>query len=188
MIRTALALLMILTICTTTSIAQERDARTHLKQITDDIKSIENNPVIINHIIASNKMSRDISNSEIALKDNQWRRELITNQYNFINSVLNADASRELKKIKNNRSNTYGEIFIMNNKGLTIAMTQPTSDYWQGDEAKWQETFQENGQRFHLGDVEFDESAQAFTAQVSAPIKNSARENIGAITFGILME
>tara|TARA_Y100000296_G_scaffold22821_1_gene26977 strand:+ start:588 stop:1154 length:567 start_codon:yes stop_codon:yes gene_type:complete len=187
-IRTALALLMILTICTTTSIAQERDARTHLKQITDDIKSIENNPVIINHIIASNKMSRDISNSEIALKDNQWRRELITNQYNFINSVLNADASRELKKIKNNRSNTYGEIFIMNNKGLTIAMTQPTSDYWQGDEAKWQETFPANGQSFHLGDVEFDESAQAFTAQVSAPIKNSARENIGAITFGILME
>ncbi|MEC8066911.1 MAG: PDC sensor domain-containing protein [Pseudomonadota bacterium] len=188
MIRTALALLITITIFTTTSIAQERDAGLYLKHISDDIKSIESNPVIISHIIASNKINRDISNSEILLKDNQWRRELITNQYNFINSVLNADASRELKKIKNNRGNIYGEIFIMNNKGLTIAMTQPTSDYWQGDEAKWQETFPANGQSFHLGDVEFDESVQAFTAQVSAPIKNSARENIGAITFGILME
>jgi hypothetical protein len=33
------------------------------------------------------------------------------------------------------------EIFIVDNKGLNVAQTDPTLDYMQGDEAKFQKTF-----------------------------------------------
>jgi hypothetical protein len=33
------------------------------------------------------------------------------------------------------------EMFVMDAKGLNVGQSDVTSDYWQGDEAKWQKTY-----------------------------------------------
>jgi hypothetical protein len=61
-----------------------------------------------------------------------------------------------------------------------------TTDYWQGDEAKWQETFGDGSGATHISEVEFDDSTGAYQTQVSLPLRDpETGELIGAITFGI---
>ena len=74
----------------------------------------------------------------------------------------------------------------MDNHGLNVAQSVETSDYWQGDEAKWQKTYGNGSGDIHISEVEFDESTGSYQSQVSMPIKDPATgELIGAITFGI---
>jgi len=63
-------------------------------------------------------------------------------------------------------------------------MTDKTSDYWQGDEAKFKKSYNGGSGAVFVDDVEFDDSAQAYLCQVSVPVKDGA-EVIGAITIGV---
>jgi len=72
----------------------------------------------------------------------------------------------------------------MDNQGGNVAMTDKTSDYWQGDEAKFQKSFNGGAGAVFVDEVEFDDSAQAYLVQVSVPVKDN-NTVIGAITIGI---
>jgi len=76
------------------------------------------------------------------------------------------------------------EIFVMDNQGANVAMTDKTSDYWQGDEAKFQKAFNGGAGAVFIDAVKFDESAQAYLVQVSVPVMDGDQA-IGAITIGI---
>ena len=43
---------------------------------------------------------------------------------------------------------TFAEIFVMNRMGANVAMTGKTSDYWQGDEAQFTESFKKGKKRY----------------------------------------
>ena len=75
----------------------------------------------------------------------------------------------------------------MDDQGANVAMTNKTSDYWQGDEAKWQESFKDGVGAVHVGDIEFDESADDYLVQVSVPVMKSGKA-IGAITVGVNLD
>ena len=78
------------------------------------------------------------------------------------------------------------EVFVMDNKGLNVAQSALTSDYWQGDEAKWQKTYLVGPDALHISEVEFDDSTGYYQTQASMPITDpNTNEVIGAITFGI---
>jgi hypothetical protein len=80
----------------------------------------------------------------------------------------------------------FTEIFAMDAKGLNAAQSVVTSDYWQGDEAKFSESFGIGPDAVHLGEIEQDESTQTFQSQVSITITDPATgAPIGAITAGI---
>ena len=67
-----------------------------------------------------------------------------------------------------------------------MAQSAATSDYWQGDEAKWQQTYAAEDGALHISEVEFDDSTGFYQTQASMPIVDPATgEKIGAITFGI---
>lgn len=77
-------------------------------------------------------------------------------------------------------------VFAVDNRGLNVAQSVESSDYWQGDEAKWQKTFGNGSGDIHISEVEFDESTGSYQSQVSMPISDpSTGELIGAITLGI---
>lgn len=79
------------------------------------------------------------------------------------------------------------EAFVMDNQGANVAMTDKTSDYWQGDEPKWQESFKGGVGAVHISDVKFDDSTQTYTVQVSVPVMDGGKA-IGAVTFGVDVE
>ena len=77
----------------------------------------------------------------------------------------------------------------MDNKGLNVGQSDVTSDYWQGDEAKWKKTFLVGPNAVFIDKVEEDESTQQFQSQVSLSIVDPATNIvIGAITIGIDVE
>jgi hypothetical protein len=76
------------------------------------------------------------------------------------------------------------EIFVMDNQGANVAMTDKTSDYWQGDEAKFQKSFNGGTGAVFVDAIKFDESTQAYLVQVSVPVMDGDQA-IGAITMGI---
>ena len=74
----------------------------------------------------------------------------------------------------------------MDAKGLDVAQSTLTSDYWQGDEAKWSETYPVGPDAVQIGEIEQDESTQVFQSQVSIAVTDPATgEVIGAITVGV---
>jgi hypothetical protein len=78
----------------------------------------------------------------------------------------------------------YDEIFVMDNLGANVAMTDKTSDYWQGDEDKFIKSYNGGNGTIFIDKVKFDDSTQAYLVQVSVPVKDGGK-TIGAITIGI---
>jgi hypothetical protein len=75
----------------------------------------------------------------------------------------------------------------MDNQGANVCMTDKTSDYWQGDEAKFKNSYNGGKGSIFVDDVEFDDSAQMYVSQVSVPVIDDGKV-IGAITFGVDVE
>jgi hypothetical protein len=74
----------------------------------------------------------------------------------------------------------------MDAKGLNVAQSTVTSDYWQGDEDKFSMSFGAGADAIHLGEIEQDESTQAFQSQVSITIVDpQTGAPIGAVTAGV---
>lgn len=74
----------------------------------------------------------------------------------------------------------------MDARGLNVAASDVTSDYWQGDEAKFSETFPNGAGASHISEVEYDESTQTYQAQISFPIVDPvSNEVVGAATVGV---
>jgi hypothetical protein len=74
----------------------------------------------------------------------------------------------------------------MDRHGLNVAASAITSDMWQGDEAKFTETYSIGAGAVHFSEVELDESTQRYQAQISVTIVDpSSGEPIGAMTVGV---
>ncbi len=77
------------------------------------------------------------------------------------------------------------EAFAMDNQGANVGLNALTSDYWQGDEPKWQNSFNNAQGGIEISKVEFDKSANAQLQQVSLPILDAKGQVIGAICTGL---
>lgn len=144
---------------------------------------------VISAIKAQNERHAGLGASDIDKMDKQWRAEVKGNGEQMIAKVLANELSAFLKQVKSDSQGLYTEIFVMDNKGLNVGQSDVTSDYWQGDEAKWQETFAKGPDALHISEVEEDESTQTFQSQVSVPISDpSTGAVIGAVTVGVNVE
>ncbi|EKM9274487.1 hypothetical protein PV457_000320 [Vibrio cholerae] len=154
--------------------------------VQTELKQISADPLIIEAIKLQNAKNANLTQSEIDQLDKQWRAEVGQSDTPMIQSVLNTPASQKLMEIQNASNGKITEVFVIDNKGLNVAQSEVTSDYWQGDEAKWQNTYSKGVGAFDISDIEEDESTQVFQAQVSYTVVDpSSGEAIGAITVGI---
>ncbi|MEM6906087.1 MAG: hypothetical protein AAF568_09355, partial [Pseudomonadota bacterium] len=130
-----------------------------------------------------------VSQADIDGQDQAWRAQVGQSSAPLIDEVMGTPASAQLAEIRDGGQGLFTEIFVMDNKGLNVAASDITSDFWQGDEAKWQETYQVGAGSVHISEIEFDESTQTFQAQVSLTVADPDNAApIGAITFGVNVE
>ena len=73
------------------------------------------------------------------------------------------------------------EAFVMNDRGTLVCSVRETSDYWQGDERKWQQTVVEGKDAF-VEEPAFDVSTGKYGIQLSVPVTDGAKR-IGAVTL-----
>lgn len=139
-------------------------------------------------IVAQNKETASLDQGAIDTLDKKWRAEVDAASKPMIEGILANNLSAYLKKVQDESEGLFTEIFAMDAKGLNVGQSSVTSDYWQGDEAKWQKTYAVGADSLHISDVEQDESTQTFQSQVSIPVLDSAGNPIGAVTFGVNVE
>lgn len=137
------------------------------------------NPVIISMVKAHN--NKNITLSDIQELDSQWRAT--SGLASFMLPYFDNPAVEALSDLESDADYVM-ESFVMGNQGGVVAATNKTSDYWQGDEAKFTESYASGSGRVHVGDVEFDDSAQAYLVQISVPVISEGSA-IGAITIGV---
>jgi len=165
----------------------------HVAPATEFAKSVVvkwiSDPAVIAAIKAQNAKHAALSEDEIIKLDKQWRAEVDAGDKPLISAVLGNDVSKFLTAKKEEAGGAVTEIFVMDNKGLNVGQSDVTSDYWQGDEGKWQKTFLAGPDAIFVDEVEKDESTQMLQTQVSVSIKDPAtNEAIGAITVGLSIE
>lgn len=144
------------------------------------------NPELIAAINAQNAAHADLNDDAVIALDQQWRAEAGAGGGPLINQLLSAPVSNWLQDQQTATAGFVTEVFIMDNKGLNVAQSVETSDYWQGDEAKWQQTYSVGPNALHISEVEFDDSTGFYQSQASLAITDpSTGQVIGAVTFGI---
>ncbi|MFA8442763.1 type IV pili methyl-accepting chemotaxis transducer N-terminal domain-containing protein [Yoonia sp.] len=143
-------------------------------------------PALIAAINAQNAEHDGLSEDGVIALDQQWRAEAGEGGGPLIDKLLSASVSQWLMDQQASTAGFVTEVFIMDNKGLNVAQSAQTSDYWQGDEAKWQQTYAVGPDALHISEVEFDDSTGFYQSQASLAITDpSTGEVIGAVTFGI---
>ncbi|NLC71045.1 MAG: hypothetical protein GX751_06785 [Desulfuromonadaceae bacterium] len=136
-------------------------------------------PIIINAVKTENAKGKTIA--QIKETDAKWMATAGVDD--FMRSLMESEVGKHLVAIRSSRP-YIAEIFVMDNQGANVAMSDKTSDYWQGDEPKWQKSFNNGQGAIFIDDVKFDASSQAYLVQVSVPVKDGEKA-IGSITFGI---
>jgi ABC-type transporter Mla MlaB component len=80
------------------------------------------------------------------------------------------------------------EVFAMDDQGANVGQNNLTSDYWQGDEDKWKNSFAAGKGGVDVGKAKMDKSAGSVLQQVSLPLADAEGTIVGAITFGVAVD
>lgn len=154
-----------------------------------ELRAWINDPVIVAAIKSQNARTSGYDNARIDALDAAWRDGVGQTDTALIQEVLQNAAADFLRARVAASGGTISEAFAMDQHGLNVAASAPTSDYWQGDEAKFQMTFGTGPDAIHVSEVEFDESSQTYQGQISVVVIDpSDNRPIGAITIGVNAE
>lgn len=119
--------------------------------------------------------------SRIRSIDISWQTETANNTR--MQALLKNPCAMRLRALTESRAG-YREAFVMENQGALVCLTRKTSDYWQGDEAKWQKSFAEGRGALFVDEPALDESTGVKLIQISVPIMDEGKA-IGVLTVGI---
>lgn len=153
--------------------------------VVKDIRGWVQVPVVLISVEAQNKRYAAIEQSRIDNLDKQWRAETKEQNQPLIAAVLSNPLSSYLTQIQAASDGLYTEIFVVDNKGLNVGQSSITSDYWQGDEAKFQKTYPLGPTAVFVDKAELEEKSKTWRAQVSLTVTDAAGKAIGAVTIEI---
>ena len=155
------------------------DSGKYVALAKDELAALGQDKAIVKAIRAQNKEGKSLDS--IKRLDSVWKGEDGIAEY--MEPILNGKCAKHLKKLVAERPYLM-EIFIMDNQGANVAMTDKTGDYWQGDESKFQKSFANGKGAIFVDEVEFDKDFGTDLLQISVPVMDKG-EAIGAITFGV---
>ncbi|MTI04123.1 hypothetical protein E1180_01150 [Roseibium denhamense] len=153
------------------------------------IAEIASSGEVIEAVKAQNLETAGHDQAKIDELDKTWRAEAEAVDQPMIDSVLDNSLSGYLADLQDGSDGLFTEIFVMDAKGLNVGQSDVTSDFWQGDEAKWSDTYGAGAGSVHISELEQDESTQLLQSQVSVPVVDpDSGQPIGAVTFGVNVE
>ncbi|WP_432454541.1 substrate-binding periplasmic protein [Agarivorans sp. QJM3NY_29] len=155
---------------------------------TEKISEWVNNPQVIRAVEQSNQRTSSLTDANLA-DLNSGLQKIPTRLQAKVDSIINSELSDYLEEIAANSAGLYLEIIVFDARGVNVGQSQPTSDYWQGDEAKYSQTYLQGNGAMFIDDINYDASTRNFLVQVSLTISSAANDNpIGGVTIGIDIE
>ncbi len=115
---------------------------------------------------------------EIAQIDKEWpgqEWEVLRSRYLLEELNLICEELRRLARLP------VVELFMTDRRGVLVASTNKTTDYYQADEEWWQRAFNGGLGSVHRSELEYDESSQAEAWALAAPIFDADGDVQGVI-------
>lgn len=136
-------------------------------------------------VAAQNQQIGNIDQAKIDELDNQWKAEREAADKPLIAATLSSPLSVYLARLQGKSLGLYAEIFVMDKNGLNVGQSSVTSDFWQGDEGKFQNTYDVSETALFIDEAEWDDEAKIWRNQVSFTVTDDANAKIGAVTVEI---
>lgn len=146
------------------------------------VKRLAANKVVIEGVKQQN--AKHMSLGEIKQIDKEWTS---TKEVTSFKKSLQTNPSGAYLRKHVTRNPTYGEAFLTDNQGANVAAYPATSDYWQGDEEKWSESFNKGHGKVYVGPVKYDDSSKTHQAQISVPVMDGD-QTIGVLVVGVKLD
>lgn len=153
--------------------------------LVDEVKQWLSAPVVEIALNAQNRRYSGISLQEIEALDQQWRREREARSQPLIAATLNNPLSTYLTQIQALSSGLFTEIFVVDSYGLNAGQSAITSDFWQGDEAKYQKTFEVGIGAVFIDEPEEHQATKTWRAQLNLTLVGSNGQPNGSATVEI---
>lgn len=135
--------------------------------------------VIVRAVRAENARGKSLA--QIREQDLQWIAA--PGVTDFMRSLMTSACGRHLRSFQ--RTTPYfAEIFVMDSQGAIVAMTNKTTDYWQGDEAKFIRAYNNGAGAIYISEVAFDDSTRTDLVHISVPVVDNQKV-IGVIALGV---
>ncbi len=139
------------------------------------------NSVIVSAVKAQN--SKRVTLAEIKKIDQEWKDA--EEELEIHNQMLTGKCADEVRNLVG-KLVAVGETFVTDNQGANVCQNELTGDYWQGDEAKWKNSFNGGKGGIDIGVEKLDRSSNMVLQQVSLPVVDKDGKVIGAITYGVM--
>jgi hypothetical protein len=160
--------------------ANERQIPEHLIEL---VRKWIQHPTTIMTVRRWNERHDGITKADIKRLDQAWKQQLTESEQPLIARIHGSPLSSFLVRKKAELGGRLFESFVMDRHGLTVGLSSVTSDYLQGDEAKFQKSYGAGRNGVHFGPVERKAETGHRTQQVSLTITDPRTdEPIGAIT------
>ncbi|KAA0598129.1 hypothetical protein FZ942_03300 [Azospirillum lipoferum] len=150
------------------------------KSVSQQAQPWLTDPAVVGAVKSQNTRNAGIAQAKIDEMDNQWKAAAKAGGANpAFDEVSSNVVSKQLKQIVANSNGRIVEILLMDDHGLNVGQTAGTSDFWQGDEPKWQKVFTGNAD-LYLTDPEKDDKTGAMLTEASVPVLDPAgKQKIG---------
>ena len=152
--------------------------------LVDEVRQWSGSPVVLMTLEASNARYAGLEQAGIDALDKQWVAEREVEDQPLITAVLSSPLSNYLTRIQADSQGLFTAIFVMDGSGLNAGQSAITSDFWQGDEAKFQNTYQVGPDAVFVDDVEINEDTGTEIAQLNMSIAQDGKV-VGAVTVDV---
>ncbi len=153
------------------------------QDLVDTLRAWTQEPTVLITLRSWNRKHADLTRADIEAKDREWRAQRERADQPLIAEISGAPLSDFLIRKQAASGGRLIESFVMDDNGLNVGMSAVTSDYWQGDEAKFQKTYGAGAGAIHYGEVEVKDATGHRAQQVSLTITDpDTGKPIGAIT------
>jgi len=158
-----------------------------MRRLADsELRAWASHSTIVDAVRAQNQNNDRMSAERIAALDRRWRNEVAAPSKPMVQALMANVLSSFLVLKKRRSDGLITEIIVMDRYGLNVGLSDMTTDYWQGDEAKWQKTFLAGPDSIHISGIMRDESTGHLQSQLSLPVVDpETGRPIGAVTVGI---
>lgn len=165
--------------------------------LTRKIERWKRLPALASILKSRNERNKRLSKQGILERDKKWTRAFLQGDFAYPLDLVDQELSAQLREIKKQAQNVITEIIVTDARGVNVAVSDMTSDYWQGDEEKFTEVFGKPANTLHFGGINYDESTKRFQLHLSVPLFSDADGKIsevesldplGVMVFGVDVE
>ncbi|MDY6797840.1 MAG: transporter substrate-binding domain-containing protein [Pseudomonadota bacterium] len=170
--------------CLSGQFALDNEERATLVALANELRDIlVAETDLLNAILSGPRME---SLAEILKADSLWQALATEEETELARQITQLPASDQLTRFVSRYQGLITEIMLTNDMGTVVAMSQLTSDYWQGDEPKFREMLNKEAGQPWISSIRYDRSTSQFQVIASYPVSyRNQPEAAGVLMIGL---